>query len=81
MTEAEFYDPEGNLMVPLRCQLCGEQIGLRSPGPPPEDSWAVVRCYGCAATEEAETITYRAAPYCDEATDSGHSSSSGLDSR
>lgn len=57
----DFLDHEGHMMVPLRCQLCGEQIGLRSPGPPPDPDVVVARCYACAATEEAEAITKEAA--------------------
>lgn len=54
----EFIDPQGDLMVPLRCQLCGDQIGLRSPSWTDEEleERVVARCYQCAATEEAERI-------------------------
>lgn len=53
----EFLNPNGGLMVPLRCQSCGEQVGLKSPDYTPDPEAVVVRCYGCAATEEAERIT------------------------
>jgi hypothetical protein len=53
----EFHDHNGDVMIPLRCQLCGEQIGLRSPGPDPDPDFVVARCYACAALEEAESIT------------------------
>jgi hypothetical protein len=54
----EFIDPNGDTMVPLRCP-CGEQIGLKSPNS--DMTNIVVRCYACAATEEAEAITKDAA--------------------
>lgn len=57
---SEFVDPQGDVMVPLRCELCGEQIGVRSPGRLPEN--VVARCYSCAAVEEAEAITQRTQP-------------------
>lgn len=57
----EFVDPNGDLMVPLRCQLCGEQVGLKPSGYEPDPETVVVRCYACAATEEAERITKEAA--------------------
>lgn len=54
---SEFYDPQGDLMVPLRCP-CGEQVGLVSPSwDYANDPNVVVRCYACTATEEAESIT------------------------
>ena len=56
---AEFIDPLGETMVPLRCELCGEQIGVKSPDFPMER--VVARCYGCTATEAAEAITKEAA--------------------
>lgn len=34
----------GERMVPLCCQECGVQMGLRSPGPPPDPSY----CFDCA---------------------------------
>lgn len=54
---ADFLDHTGRQMVPLRCQSCGEQVGLKSPGYEPDPDIFVVRCYACAATEEAEAIT------------------------
>ena len=54
----EFVDPQGDPMVPLRCELCGVQVGLKSPGVDEKtDPLLVVRCFGCAAVEEAEAIT------------------------
>lgn len=46
---------------PLRCEICGEQIG-KSYGEmtPAMREKIVVRCYACAATEEAEAITSEA---------------------
>lgn len=58
MRDVEFIDPQGNLMVPMRCELCGEQIGLISPTwDYLRDENIIARCYACAATEEAERIT------------------------
>lgn len=51
----EFFNPQGDLMTPLRCELCGEQIGVKSPEFPMEN--VVARCYACAAVKEAEAIT------------------------
>lgn len=58
---SESFSMAPDEMVPLRCQSCGEQIGLRSPGPEPDPNVVIARCYGCAATEEAESITKDAA--------------------
>ena len=55
----DFVDPQGDLMIPLRCEKCGDQIGVKSPEFPMEN--VVARCYACAATEEAEAITAEAA--------------------
>lgn len=44
---------------PLRCELCGEQIGVYF-GDEPDWSKIVARCYQCAAVEEAEAITKEA---------------------
>ena len=52
MSAPEFIDH-----VTLR--VCGEQIGVKSPGM--DMSLVVARCYSCAATEEAEKITREAA--------------------
>jgi hypothetical protein len=41
-------------LVPLLCQSCGEQVGLRSPGPEPDPATVVVRCYACRDAELAE---------------------------
>ena len=57
MTEFEF---RGEPMVPLRCQICGEQVGVQSPGAS-DDPNVIVRCYLCAVLEEAEEITRGAA--------------------
>ena len=40
----------GERMVPLCCQECGVQMGLRSPGPPPDPSY----CFDCAPIELAQ---------------------------
>lgn len=40
---------------PLRCQSCGEQIGLLW-GDEPDPNVVVARCYRCAAVGEAEAI-------------------------
>jgi hypothetical protein len=61
MEAPEFFDVNGDLMVPLRCQSCGEQIGVASPGVRGDEEWLVARCYACAAVEEAEKITKDAA--------------------
>ena len=53
-----FIDPQGETMVPLRCELCGEQIGVKSPDFDMRN--VVARCYACAASEEAEAITAEA---------------------
>lgn len=54
----EFIDPQGDRMVPLRCQACGEQIGLKSPGvDEAKDERIIALCYSCAAVGEAEAIT------------------------
>lgn len=46
----------------LRCELCGEVIGTVLIEQVPIDPEIVVaRCYSCAATEEAEAITQKAA--------------------
>ena len=56
-----YIDSNGDLMVPLRCGRCGEQIGLVSPGwDVARDENVVARCYACAALEEAEAITREA---------------------
>lgn len=44
---------------PLRCELCGEQIGLYF-GEKPDLDVVVARCYACAAAEAAEAITAEA---------------------
>lgn len=54
MSGQEFIDPQGETMVSLRCELCGEQIGVKSPDSNMEN--VVARCYACAAVEEAEEI-------------------------
>ena len=56
---SDFIDPQGQTMIPLRCEKCGEQIGVKSPDFPMEN--VVARCYACAASEEAESITAAAA--------------------
>jgi hypothetical protein len=52
---SEFIGTNGKPMVPLRCQSCGEQIGLRDAGTEPDPTVVVARCYACAAVEEAGT--------------------------
>jgi hypothetical protein len=55
---AMWRDVEWPGMKPLRCQSCGEQIGVMSrDAPEPDPAVFVLRCYACAATEEAESIT------------------------
>jgi hypothetical protein len=53
----EFVDTNGDVMVTLRCQLCGGEVGLKSPGYEPDPELVVVRCLACASLEEAEAIT------------------------
>lgn len=40
----------------MRCDLCGEQIGVVSRDAKLDPAVFVLRCYACAATEEAEAI-------------------------
>lgn len=49
-------------MFPLRCQLCGGEVGLSSSPTPPDPATTVVRCFACTTTAEAEAITEAAAP-------------------
>jgi hypothetical protein len=56
----EFIDPQGDVMVPLYCETCGDQIGVQSPGANLNPD-VIVRCYFCAAIEAAEQITKDAA--------------------
>lgn len=44
----------------LRCDSCGERVGLIW-GKQPDPSVLISRCYACAAVEEAENITKGAA--------------------
>lgn len=46
-------DPQGDTMVPLCCQDCGAQIGLRSPGPI-DTARTASYCYDCAPIDLAE---------------------------
>lgn len=57
-----FHDHNGDEMVPLRCQKCGEQIGVRSPGSDPDPELISALCYACAAVGEAERITAESEP-------------------
>lgn len=52
----KFIDHNGDEMVPLVCELCGTQIGVRSPGPAPNPDLVIARCNSCAVVEEAEEI-------------------------
>lgn len=45
---------------PLRCDLCGDQIGVYQ-GDPPDPNLVVSRCFACAVTTEAEKATREAA--------------------
>lgn len=56
-SDITFRDHMGREMVPLRCQKCGEQIGLQSPGYTPDPETVIALCYACAAVGEAERIT------------------------
>ena len=54
---SDHVDTNGDLMVPLRCGLCGEQIGVVSPSwDVANDERVVARCYVCTAVGEAESI-------------------------
>lgn len=44
----------GERMVPLCCQKCGVQMGLRSPGPPPDPERVASFCFDCSPIELAE---------------------------
>lgn len=56
---AEYRGVEIEGTVPMRCNLCGDQIGLVTPPQPPPEVLDA-RCYACAALEEAEKITAEA---------------------
>lgn len=43
-------------MIPLRCQSCGDQIGVTTGPGQPDPGLVVARCTMCAAVEEAEAI-------------------------
>lgn len=55
MTEPEWQGSTWPGARPLRCQWCGEQIGVIC-GEDMPDAYEA-SCYGCAATREAEAIT------------------------
>lgn len=59
MSPAPFPLPEGWTYV--RCQLCGEEIGYQPQGQEWPEGMLVLRCFACAAVEEAEQITRDAA--------------------
>lgn len=42
---------------PLRCDVCGEQIGEWFGNAPPDPEKVDLKCYACAAVGEAERIT------------------------
>lgn len=52
---ADFHGIDYEDAKPLRCDTCGDSIGVYF-GDPPDPEKVVARCYHCAAVEEAEII-------------------------